>query len=95
MDKIAFARHLKYPPEWVEWNMYTDELFQVQLGSYQHDEDIGEGEHYRYGAFRYWLQRKLTTVQSENLVKLSFLDPDQFMARNVRQEILSKNSPET
>jgi len=89
MDKAEFARLMAYPAEWLEWDMYPDELFEQQLNLY-HPGDERAAEHDRNGAFHWWLKRNLTADQLEKLVALSFKDPDPLMAEDVRHYIASR-----
>ncbi len=74
-----------FPKEWLEWDMYPDEFFQGQLGVYEPGEK--DDEHYRYGAFHYWLKRNPTKETLLKLAKLSWLDSDQIMAADARKYI--------
>ena len=88
MKKNEFLASMGFPKEWMEYGMYPDELFNSQLHLYQPGDEEGS-EHYRNGAFHWWLKRKLTTEQLSNLVKLTFLDPDTLMGNDVRNYIHS------
>ena len=44
-------------------------------------------EHDRNGAFHWWLKRTPSAAQLSLLAKLSYLDPDQIMASDVRDHI--------
>jgi hypothetical protein len=88
MDKPAFLNLMGYPPEWLEWNMYPDELFEKQLDLYQEGDERG-AEHDRNGAFHWWLKQRLTVDQLKKLVLLTFKDPDPLMAADVRRYIES------
>lgn len=83
MEKNIFLAFMNFPKEWLEYGMYPDELFYSQLHLYQPGDEEGS-EHYRNGAFHWWLKRKPTTEQLSNLVKLTFLDPDALMGNDVR-----------
>ncbi len=83
--KKEFLDLMGFPKEWLEWDMYPDELFQGQLGVYEphHKND----EHYRYGAFHYWLKRNPSRDILLKLAKLSWLDSYQIMAADARNYI--------
>ncbi len=89
MDKSEFLNLMEYPAEWLEWNMYPDELWQKQL-PYRRGDERG-AEHYRNGAFHWWLKQSITTDQLKRLVLLTFKDPDPLMAEDVRKYIESRN----
>lgn len=81
--KPAFLKLMHFPKEWLEFGLYPDELFIGQVENYLSGDEDGS-EHYRNGAFHWWLKRKPTTEQLSNLVKLTFLDHDTLMSNNVR-----------
>ena len=83
MRNNVFLDLMSFPKEWLEYGMYPDELFNFQLHLYQPGDEEGS-EHYRNGAFHWWLKRELTTEQLSNLVKLTFLDSDSLMGNDVR-----------
>jgi len=86
MNKTEFLSLMRYPPEWMEWEMYPDALFEKQREMYQPGDERG-AEHDRNGAFHWWLKQKLTADQLAKLVALSFKDPDPIMADDVRKYI--------
>src|SRR3954452_18429180 len=86
MHKADFAHLMEYPVEWLEWDMYPDELFEKQLSLHQPGDERA-AEHYRNGSFHWWLKQSLTADQLEKLVALSFKDPDPLMADDVRKYI--------
>lgn len=91
VNKKDFIKIMKFPDEWLEWDMYPDELAELQLAGYEPGHEQGS-EHDRNGAFHWWLKHDPNKEQLINLVKLSFLDPDQGLGGHVREYILkSKN----
>lgn len=86
ISKRDFLRLLRFPIQWLDWEMYPDELFEVQVSRYEPGHESGS-EHDRNGAFHWWLRRDPTREQLRKLVHLSFLDPDQHMAQDVRRYI--------
>lgn len=91
VEKIKFTKQefiqlMKYPQEWLALDMYPDALFNAQIASYQPGSGSGS-ENYRYGAFRWWLDKNLTQEQLKKLIKLASLDPHQLMAQDVRARI--------
>ena len=86
MTHDEFLRLMKFPKEWLEWEMIPDELARMQVERYEPGHEKGS-EHDRNGAFHWWLKRSPDNVQLDKLEKLSFLDPDQIMAADVRKYI--------
>ncbi len=86
LSKQEFLKLMHFPRHWLDWDMYPDELFQNQVSRYEPGHE-GGSEHDRNGAFHWWLRREPTKEELRKLVELSFLDPDQLMARDVREYI--------
>lgn len=86
LTKAAFLELMRFPAQWNEWEMYPDELFQVQRNFYQPGNEVG-AEHDRCGAFHWWLKKCPSKDQLRKLVELSYLDQDQLMAEDVRRHI--------
>lgn len=80
---------MQYPPEWVAWDMLTEELLDIQIGEYYPGSERAS-EHYRNGAFNYWLHKDPSKDVLIKLAKLSFLDPDTLMAEWLRNEYIAK-----
>lgn len=91
-SKEEFARLMDYPREWLDWDMLADEVFSGQVSEYTPGSERAS-EHYRNGAFHWWLKKKIPTKeQLKKLVELTFLDPDPLMGEDVRTHIAkSKN----
>jgi hypothetical protein len=86
MMKRKFLRLMHYPSQWMDWGMYPDELFDLQMSGYKAGDERGM-EHERNGAFHWWLRRNPTTKQLLKLISLTYLDPDELMAADVRRYI--------
>jgi hypothetical protein len=86
MNKSEFLGLMGYPVEWLEWNMYPDELFEKQLHMYRGGDERG-AEHDRNGAFHWWLTQRISADQLRKLALLAFKDPDPIMAEDVRKHI--------
>lgn len=86
MTKEEFLRLMQFPREWADWKMYPDEIYRIQVGGYARGHEEGS-EHDRNGAFHWWLRRNLTKPQLERLISLTYLDPDEGMASDVRRHI--------
>ena len=90
--KSEFLELMKFPNEWADWEMYPDELFLGgQLDSYTQGSE-NASEHYRNGAFFYWLKKEPTKEQLSKLVKLTYLEPDEHVGKYVRGYILKASN---
>lgn len=83
ISKAQFAKLMEYPSEWLEWGLYPDDLFEGQQEAYSPGEEQAS-EHYRNGAFHWWLRSEPTREILRKLIALTFLDPDPAMADDVR-----------
>lgn len=88
MTKQELTRLLHFPIAWLNWDMYPHELFEIQRADYYPGAEQAS-EHYRYGAFRWWLMQSFTGEQAAKLLALTFLDPDQAMANSARADLLA------
>lgn len=86
MSKQEFLQLMNYPEEWEQFEMYPQELFEIQLSGYV-DGNEKASEHDRFGAFLWWLEYLTSKEQLIALTKLSFFDADQLMASDVRKRI--------
>jgi hypothetical protein len=78
---------MHFPAEWsklgmIPTNDYLSEVIRLYKPG---NEDASE--HDRNGFFHFWLKRNPTKEQLLKLIELSFLDPDQMMASDVRNYI--------
>jgi len=86
MTKQEFLKMMRFPDEWEAWRLYPDELFAVQLGEYeQGDEEASE--HYRNGAFQWWLSRRPNAEALKQLSLLTDFDPDPLLAEDICRHI--------
>jgi hypothetical protein len=85
--KIRYLALMSFPNEWLDWDMYPDELFEIQSSGYEQGHEDAS-EHDRHGAFQWWLKRNPSKDQLLKLTKLTFLDPDEDMGTYVRGFIL-------
>jgi hypothetical protein len=74
---------MEFPPEWQTWNMISDSWIREAMSVYEPGMEQAS-EHDRNGAFHWWLRGNPTEEQLARLWQLSFLDPDQIMAEDVR-----------
>lgn len=87
VTKVEFLTLMRFPMEWLSWNLYPDELFEGQFGLYEPGHERGS-EHDRNGAFHWWLNRDADMDTLWKLLSLTKLDPDQLMAQDARRYIL-------
>lgn len=82
-------KKLGYSPEWIEFGILTQDVLDKQI-----DDHLETGhqstEHYRYGAFRFWLsqQNDFDQRQIESYLHLAKCDPDQMMAGSAIIDLL-------
>jgi hypothetical protein len=86
VTKTDFAKLMRFPGEWILWDLYPDELFEAQFRMYRPDDENG-AEHDRNGAFHWWLKRNPGVDVLEKLYELTLLDEDQVMAGDARRHI--------
>jgi hypothetical protein len=85
-NKEEFLRLMEFPDEWLHFDMYPDELFAANSAGYEIGHEKSS-EHYRNGAFHWWLKQVPTKKKLKDLVVLTYADPDQLMAGDVRKYI--------
>jgi len=83
MKKDEFMSLMNFPKEWELWGMYPDELFKGHLALYKKGDEAGS-EHDRNGAFHWWLKRDPSEEVLRKLLKLTYLEPDEFVAKDIR-----------
>jgi len=86
MTKEEFLSLMRFPREWVDWEMFPEELFQFQISGYKRGHERAS-EHNRNGSFHWWLRQKPNKQQLKRLIALTYLDPDKGMAADVRKYI--------
>ena len=92
MNKSSLSNLLDYPSVWLDEELLTDELFNIQAAElqkeYGNDAPKGGTEHWRYGAFHYWLTRNIETDVLAKLLEAANVDPDQPMAGAAIKDIV-------
>jgi hypothetical protein len=86
MDKAKFLELMDFPKSWNDWGMFPDALFDQHLKHYEPGAELSP-EHDRFSAFLWWLKQSPSEEQLLKLVALSFLDPDEIMAKDARRYI--------
>jgi hypothetical protein len=87
MTKKEFLALMRFPKEWEQFEMYPEELADIQINGYQVGHESAS-EHDRCGAFHWWLKQEPSEQQLINLMKLTYLDPDPLMSADVRNYIV-------
>lgn len=88
ITKNKFTKLMNYPAQWMIWNLYPTELFKLQLEEYEIGHE-NSSEHYRYGAFQWWISKKPSEEIKIKLFELSQFDSDPFMAYTVGEDIFN------
>ncbi len=94
MTKNKFMELMRFSEEWEKSGMYPDELFLDQFNGYEPGHEEG-AEHDRNGAFHWWLKKDPSKEELIILTRLTFLDPDQHMAEDVRSYIIKARNFES
>jgi len=104
LARLDLLQRLCFPKIWQEKGLYPDDLYQVQLEAFRAEARVrgippddyhpaGGTEHYRYGAFRFWLYRKPAREVYEALMEAAAADPDPPMAGAAIKDLISSYSP--
>lgn len=88
MTKEEYLRLMEFPKEWLSLGMLPDDLVDELIAGYSPGDEISS-EHERNGVFHWWLKKSPGGEVLTKLARLSFLDPDQIMAADVRRYISS------
>ena len=109
MDKKEFMDFLDFPSEWLEFDLYSDELFEIQMEHFLKDDDLSEdererklflkkygwgSEHYRYGAF-WWVVKVMGYSVLDKLMLVMEKDPDEPMRWAVTKDLVKLKNYET
>jgi len=80
---------LQYSPQWLEWGFIDVSFLEEQYQEFGLEKDSGS-EHYRYGAFRRWLQNneKYSDTEIKQFLELVECDPDEGMATSAAIDLL-------
>jgi hypothetical protein len=89
-DKTMKLEDLGYTKKWVDYGLLTEEILADQISEFQEGEDQNL-EHYRYGTFKSWLERKgeFTNSEISQFVELALEDSDQLMAGSAVKELFT------
>ena len=94
MDKNSLIRKLDYPDIWKEKGLINNELYSTQLHDfvkeYGSKKPEGGTEHFRYGAFCYYVQNSETDEATlKILVEAASKDSDSGMAQSALIDLVS------
>jgi hypothetical protein len=96
MDTGRLCQLLNYPPIWAERHLVCDEFFVPQAAEFEREYGYrvpqGGTEHWRYGAFLFWLRRNTDSKMLAHLLAAAIADPDPPMAGNVIKTIIAHPS---
>jgi hypothetical protein len=82
----AYLEIMEFPAKWREYNLLPAGLIEELVATYKPGME-GASEHDRNSVFHWWLRQSPSKDVLMKLVELSFLDPDQVMADDVRKYI--------
>lgn len=85
-------RALQFPRAWFETGLMTGEVLQGQLSSLQkqfgsRSRPIRASEHWRYGAFRFILDRTNSEATLVSLLAVAHADPDELLGQAMLKDI--------
>jgi len=93
MDKYSFSEIISLPKQWVDAEMYPDEIFHGQFSEFVKDgeqldcQGLVEGaEHYRNGVYWYWIKNQ-RNCDIDKLREMLALEPDVKMRRWVLSQL--------
>ncbi|MGH8038256.1 MAG: hypothetical protein ACREPD_10970 [Stenotrophomonas sp.] len=86
MTADEYLALMQFPKEWKDYGLIPEDLLSQLIATYQPGME-NSSEHDRNGAFHWWLKRSPDETVLAQLVTLSYLDPDQLMAADVRSHI--------
>lgn len=85
MTQAEFLKLMRYPREWLEWEMLPDELISGQMAEYEAGSSRAP-EGYRSAAFHFWLRANPSKDILLKLIRLSYLDPEPLMSYCLRKD---------
>ncbi len=82
MNIGEFLKLMNFPKQWVELNMYPEILSKIQIAGYKPGQEEAS-EHYRNGAFHWWLRQEPTESVLMKLMLLASIDPDFLLGKDI------------
>lgn len=90
--KKIFLNRIKADINWINLDMYPDELFVIQAVNHKKKHEKSP-EHNRYGMFLWWLIKKnIQKKEMENLKQLALIDEDIFLKNEILKKIQENES---
>lgn len=93
MNINEFAAAADFPDVWLSRGLLDGPFFQEQAAEfaleYGRKKPPGGTEHWRYGAFNFWLRSDLDRTRASDLFEAALADPDPPMAGNVIKALLA------
>jgi len=77
---------MRFPKEWKDYGLIPEVLLSQLIATYEAGME-NASEHDRNGVFHWWLKNSPDKTVLTQLIALSYLDPDQLMAADVRSHI--------
>jgi hypothetical protein len=91
MSDAEIREHLKFTPRWFSLGVIDDAALELTIRNFRASDDDSD-EHWRYGAFMYFLDQHptLTPEQCEGLLQLGAEDPDWTMGQSIMLQVLDR-----
>jgi hypothetical protein len=86
MTTDQYLELMRFPKEWKDYGLIPEDLLSQLIAAYEPGMEHAS-EHDRNGVFHWWLKNSPEKTVLTQLVALSYLDPDQLMAADVRSLI--------
>lgn len=84
--KKLFLSRLMAHIDWMNFGMYPDELFMIQVIRHKKRHEQSS-EHNRNGMFQFWLNKKMSNEEMIKLKKLALLDCDKSLQDFILKQI--------
>lgn len=81
---------LGYSEKWLEYGLLNEVILNQQIDEYDTGEDLNT-EHYRYGSFLNWLNKKqsISIEEVENYIELSLADENELMGGSAIKQLFT------
>ena len=91
MSDAEIRQHLKFTSRWYALGIIDDATLDLTIRNFRTSDDDGD-EHWRYGAFTYFLSQHptLTPQQCRDLFELGAEDPDRCMGTSIMLDVLRR-----
>lgn len=88
MEPKSYLELMEFNERWIQYDLLPPSLLHQLIATYAPGMEAAS-EHDRNSVFHWWLNRSPGKDVLMKLAELSFLDPDQLMAGDVRRYILA------